>query len=49
MKLFIEIADNRQYRLDHVRINANDYEEWDYVNREFDEEVRISKASKKAR
>lgn len=49
MKLFIEISDNQQYRLDRVRVNAHDYEEWDYVNRDFDEEVRTKKAKKEAK
>lgn len=47
LKLFIYVADNHEYNLGHIRINADDFEEWDYVNRDYDEEIKIQKNKKK--
>lgn len=46
MKLIIDIADNRGILVDNIRINVDDYEEWDYINKALDEEVKIRKAKK---
>jgi len=40
MKLITDIVDNKEVRPDRIRINASDYEEWDYTNKQYDKEVR---------
>ena len=39
-KLFIELMDKRTVDLDRVRVNADDVEEWDYINPAADEEFK---------
>ena len=40
LKLNIDILDNRSINFDNIRINVDDVEEWDYINKSFDEEVK---------
>jgi hypothetical protein len=40
MKLITDIVEHRAVRLERIRINANDYEEWDYINKKYDQEVK---------
>ncbi len=40
LKLWADLVDHRQIELDRVRINAKDYEEWDYLNPVVDLEIK---------
>lgn len=42
-KLFVDFLDNRAFFFNRLRINVDDYDEWDYVNVSFDDEVEIKK------
>ena len=48
MKLVVEVLDHRAFSWDRIRINASDYEDWDYINTSFDEEIEIKKSLKEA-
>jgi hypothetical protein len=43
LKLWADFADHRKIEIARVRINADDYEEWDYVNPSVDLEIKNSK------
>lgn len=43
MKLFVDFLDKRAIFFNRLRINVDDYDEWDYVNVSFDDEVEIKK------
>jgi hypothetical protein len=45
IKMFVDMMDHRQVFLDQLRINVNDYEEWDYLNPQFDAEIERLRAS----
>jgi len=48
-KLFLELLDNKSWEPAKIRINAADYEEWDYINLAADNEVgRYSQTNNKA-
>lgn len=40
MKLWVELVDHKAITFSNIRINADDAEEWDYLNGAFDTEVR---------
>lgn len=46
LKLVVDVMDDRRVQLDHLRINAVDYEEWDYVNTKLDAQIRESEVRK---
>ncbi|MDM4019490.1 toll/interleukin-1 receptor domain-containing protein [Roseiconus lacunae] len=39
MGMMIDLLDNRLIDVDSIRINVDDYEEWDYLNPRFDAEI----------
>lgn len=39
-KLFLDILDEKTFGMDRVRVNAEDLEEWDYINPSADEEFK---------
>jgi hypothetical protein len=45
IKMFADLMDQREIDLGRLRINDNDYEEWDYLNPQFDAEVERLRAS----
>jgi hypothetical protein len=48
LKLFVDILDYGRLEIDRIRINAEDYEEWDYVNSRVDLEIKKSGESRPA-
>jgi hypothetical protein len=42
LKLWADLMDHRKIDFDRLRINAEDYEEWDYVNPAVDLEIKDS-------
>jgi hypothetical protein len=39
MKIMVSIMDKDPIDLERIKINANDFEEWDYLNPDFESEA----------